>query len=172
MTAQPSSRYSPLPHPSTSRLGSRVHRSAYQSQSSVSHQSSTSRSSRRDPHRIATFEAAVRLGVNLVLGIGAISTLIKLVPYNLAQQAKLHEIRSEVAEVEGRVDRLQAEFDRNFDPNQTMNVMREQSARLNPNQRQIIWMNPASATTAEQVPDESDESQQAFSRPEEWGFRD
>lgn len=159
MTAQPSSRYSPPPHRSVRRLDPGVHRSS-------AHRTSP----RRDPHRVVTFEAAVRLGVNLVLGIGAISTLIKLVPYNLTQQEKLRELSSEVAEIEGRVDRLQAEFDHNFDPNQTMNVMREQSARLNPNQRQIIWMHPT-ASTAERIPHDADQSQQAFSRQEGLGIR-
>lgn len=153
MSAQPSSRYSLPPHRSSRRLAPHVNQV---------NRSSLHRSPRRDPHRAATFETATRLGVNAVLGIVAISTLVKLIPYVMDQQEKLHEIRSEVAEIEGRVDRLRAEFDRNFDPNQTMNVMREQSARLNPNQRQIIWMDP-SAATAQKREDRANQSQQAFS---------
>lgn len=150
MSAQPSSRYPLPPHRSSRRLAPHDPRSSQR------------RSPRRDPHRAVTFEAATRLGVNAVLGIVAISTLIKLIPYIMDQQEKLREIRSEVAEIEGRVDHLRAEFDRNFDPNQTMNVMREQSARLNPNQRQIIWMDPGAAT-AQKAKERESQSQQAFS---------
>jgi hypothetical protein len=71
------------------------------------------------------------------------------VPYNLSQQQRLGEVRSEVAKLDQRVDELRAEFDRHFDPQQSMHVMQEQSARVNPNQRQIIWVTP-SATTAQQ----------------------
>jgi hypothetical protein len=103
--------------------------------------------------------------VNLLLGVMAVSALVKLLPYNLAQQERLHEIQSEVAKLDGRVDRLQAEFDRNFDPHQTMEVMREQSARINPNQHQIIWKPPSSVDTAHNPSDASDAphpEQQAF----------
>lgn len=146
MTAQPSSRQPLPPHRSYRRLAPRVRRSP-----------------RRDPQRAITFEASARLGVNVLLGVMAISALIKLLPYNLAQQERLREIRSEVAELDGQVDRLQAEFDRNFDPHQTLEVMREQSARLTPTQRQIIWMDPTSASTAQTAPDAAHQNQQAFS---------
>lgn len=106
---------------------------------------------------------SARLGVNVLLGLMAVSALIKLLPYNLAQQQRLQEIRSEVAELDERVDRLQAEFDRNFDPHQALEVMREESARLTPNQRQIIWVEPGSAATAQNKPDATHREQQAFS---------
>lgn len=148
MSAQPSSR-PPLPSPShhsSRRLATRARRSP-----------------RRDPHRATTVEVTARLGVNLLLSSMAVAALIKLLPYNLDQQSRLQEIRSDVAELDAQVDQLQAEFDRNFDPNQTMEVMREQSARVTPNQRQVIWMNPASASTAQSAPDAVHPDQQAFS---------
>jgi uncharacterized membrane-anchored protein YhcB (DUF1043 family) len=101
---------------------------------------------------------SARLGVNVLLGIIAISTLIKLVPYNLTQQKRLEEVRSEVVKLDERVDELRAEFDRHFDPHQSMHVMQEQSARVNPNQRQIVWLTP-SATTAQQPEQPSSEKQ-------------
>ncbi|WAL61340.1 slr1601 family putative cell division protein [Thermocoleostomius sinensis] len=107
------------------------------------------RRSPRQSYQATAIEVSARLGVNVLLGIIAVSTLVKLVPYNLSQQQQLEEARSEVAKLDKRVDELRAEFDRHFDPQQSMHVMQEQSARMNPNQRQIIWLAP-SATTAQQ----------------------
>jgi outer membrane murein-binding lipoprotein Lpp len=120
-----------------------------------------SRRSPRSPYRAAAIEGSMRLGVNLVLGIVAISALVRLLPYNLAQQQRLNEIRSEVAKLDQQVDQLRAEFNRHFDPQQTMHVMQEQSARVNPNQRQIIWLSPSSTTAREADP--QTDQQQAFS---------
>jgi len=100
---------------------------------------------RRNPHRAVVFESGFKLGVNCLLSVIAVSALVKLVPYNLAQQAKLKEIRIEVSEVEGRVDHLQAELNRQFDPQQTMSVMQEESTRVDPRQRQIVWITPTNS---------------------------
>jgi hypothetical protein len=97
---------------------------------------------RRNPHQAVVFENGFKLGVNCLLSVIALSALVKLVPYNLAQQAKLKEIRIEVAEIEGRVDHLQAELNRQFDPQQAMSVMQEESIRVDPRQRQIVWVAP------------------------------
>jgi cell division protein FtsL len=138
MSAQPSRRPSSPPSQSLRRRPRRA--------------SASSRRSSRDPHQATAIEVSVRLGVNVLLGIIAVSTLIKLVPYNLSQQQRLGEVRSEVAKLDQRVDELRAEFDRHFDPQQSMHVMQEQSARVNPNQRQIIWVTPS--TTTAQQPDQ------------------
>lgn len=98
---------------------------------------------RSHPHRALAFEATVKLGVNVVLGVIATSALASLVPYTLAQQAKLEELQTEVAELDWQVNRLQTEFDRHFDPQQSLSVMQEQSARINPNQRQVVWVTPS-----------------------------
>ena len=100
---------------------------------------------RRNPHQAVVLENGFKLGVNCLLSVIALSALIKLVPYNLAQQAKLKEIRVEVSDVEGRVDRLQAELNRQFDPQQAMSVMQEESIRVDPRQRQIVWLTPTNS---------------------------
>lgn len=107
------------------------------------------RSNRRQPHQsVLAVELSAKLGVNLVLAIIAGVTLVRLLPYNLSQQAKLRELETEVALVESRVDQLKASFDRHFDPQQTRAVMQEQSNRVDPHQRQVIWVAPAAPTTA------------------------
>jgi len=79
----------------------------------------------------------------MVVLIAAGAALIRLVPQNLAQQARLQELQTEVAFVERRVDQLQDRFNRHFDPQQTRAIMQEQSNRVDPNQRQVIWVAPA-----------------------------
>ena len=113
------------------------------------------RRKRSNPHQAIAVETGFRLGVNAFLAIVAVSALVKLIPYNLAQQAKLKEIRTDVTALEGRVDRLQAELNRQFDPQQAMSVMQAESNRVDPRQRQILWLAPATA----QVPAKSPSSE-------------
>ncbi len=77
-----------------------------------------------------------------MLAAVAISTLVKLVPYNFAQQDNLQELQAEVVALRGRVDRLQANLNYLFDPNKATEVMQAESDRLTPNQRTVIWRSP------------------------------
>ncbi len=98
------------------------------------------RRQRQQPyHRLVAIELSVKLAVNGLLGAIAIFTIIKLLPYQLAQQKQLQEVRVQVQDTERRVTKLKTEFSHNFDPNQTKRVMQEQSPRLAPNQRRIFW---------------------------------
>jgi hypothetical protein len=99
-------------------------------------------------HRAVAFEASAKLIVNLVLAIAAGSAICKLLPYSLSQQTKLQELRAEVGVVEGRVTQLQTNFSHNFDPHMARSVMQEQSSRIDPHQRPIVWLTPANGTTA------------------------
>lgn len=132
------------------------------------------RMSRRNLHRAIAFEASVKIGVNLVLAITAVSALVRLVPYNMAQQQRLKELQVEVAAMEEQVAALRAEFDRHFDPQQAMSVMQEQSARVNPNQRQVFWMAPSNTTAQEsQAPSKDSESaDDSDQQRETWTARD
>lgn len=99
----------------------------------------------RQRHRPLATEALVKLSVNGVLAIAAVSALVRLLPYTLTQQAKLLELEAEVTDLGNRVDRLQADLNRQFDPQQAASIMQEQSIRVDPRQRQIVWLNPATA---------------------------
>lgn len=80
--------------------------------------------------------------------MAAIAALSNLIPYLVSHQAKLREIRTEVRETELQVNQLQDKFSRSFDPSQAESVMIEQSARINPNQRRVVWVEKPKAQTA------------------------
>jgi hypothetical protein len=117
------------------------------------------RRKRSNPHQAIAVETGFKLSVNAVLTIVAVSALVKLIPYNLAQQSKLMEIRTDVTALEGRVDRLQAELNRQFDPQQAMSVMQAESNRVDPRQRQVLWLAPATAQLPAQPPAQSPASE-------------
>ncbi|MEC4984942.1 MAG: hypothetical protein SAJ37_18810 [Oscillatoria sp. PMC 1068.18] len=85
-------------------------------------------------------EITVKIMVNGVLSAAAIAALLKLVPYNLSQQAKLREVSTEVKRTEERVNDLRARFSYSFDPHQTKNIMQEETGRVQPNQLRVVWL--------------------------------
>jgi hypothetical protein len=86
-------------------------------------------------------ETTAKIAVNLLISTAAVSALVQLLPYHWLQQEKLREIRTEVKVMEGRVNTLQAEFSRNFDPRQSKSIMQQKAYRFDPSQRQIVLMN-------------------------------
>ncbi len=108
-----------------------------------------SQKKKRYPHRAIAIETSVKLGVNLALSGVAITALVQLLPYSMAQNAKLQEVKSEVKTTEGRVGKVKAEFNRYFDPRQAKVIMQEQTNRSDPNQRQIVWRDATSETAAQ-----------------------
>lgn len=97
-----------------------------------------------NPYRALALENTVKIFVNGLLIVGAASALVKLLPYSFSQQAKLQEITTEVSLTKNRVDDLQKDFNRYFDPQQSKKIMQEQSNRVEPGQRQIILLDKAS----------------------------
>lgn len=106
--------------------------------------SRTQRRQRRHSYQAIFGETTARLMVNVVLSAAAIAGLVQLLPYHLSQQAKLRELRTEVKVTEERVKNLRADFSRSFAPGQVRSVMQEQSYRVDPNQRQVVWQEPIS----------------------------
>lgn len=98
--------------------------------------------SRQTYHRELAGEAAIKLCVNCVLATITIATLVRLIPSNLEQQTDLQRLQGEVSEASLAVSQLEQDFDRHFDPQQSLNVMQEQNIRFNPKQRQIVWLTP------------------------------
>lgn len=99
----------------------------------------TQQPQRRHSYRAVAGETTVKLVVNLVISAAALTGLIQLLPYHLSQQAKLREVRAEVKRTEARVNSLRSDFSRSFDSGQAKSVMQEQSYRVDPNQRQVVW---------------------------------
>jgi hypothetical protein len=96
---------------------------------------------RQRSYQIMALETTAKIAVNLAISGAAISALVQLLPYHWSQQEKLRELRTEVKQMEGRVNILQTEFGRNFDPQQTKNIMQQQGYRFAPNQRQVVLIN-------------------------------
>ncbi len=94
---------------------------------------------RHHSYRALAGETTVRLAVNIVLCAAAITGLAQLLPYHLSQQAKLGEVRSEVKRTEARVKNLRLDLGRSIAPGEAKSVMQEQSFRVDPNQRQVVW---------------------------------
>jgi hypothetical protein len=92
-------------------------------------------------------ETTAKVTVNIVISAAAVSALVQLLPYHWLQQDKLREVRTEVKVMEGRVQNLQTEFSRNFDPSEAKSIMQQKSVRVDPNQRPVILMNPDQGIT-------------------------
>ncbi|AKG21109.1 slr1601 family putative cell division protein [Calothrix sp. 336/3] len=100
---------------------------------------------RQRSHQIMALESTVKIGVNLAISAVAVSALVQLLPNHWSLQEKLREIRSEVKQMEQRVNGSQAEFSQNFDPHQAQSVMQQQGYRFDPNQRQVVIINKEAA---------------------------
>jgi cell division protein FtsB len=85
-------------------------------------------------------ETTAKLAVNILISTAAVTALWQLLPYQWLQQQKLRQIDAEVSQIEAHVNRLRSDFSRYFDPQQAKNIMQEQSQRVDPTQRQIIWL--------------------------------
>ncbi|MDZ8189459.1 MAG: hypothetical protein RMX96_32060 [Nostoc sp. ChiSLP02] len=96
---------------------------------------------RQRSYQVMAWESTAKIAVNLLITGVAVSALAQLVPYQSSQQQKLREITTEVKQMEGHVNNLQAEFSRNFDPQQAKSIRQQQGYRFDPKQRRVILMN-------------------------------
>lgn len=96
---------------------------------------------RQRSYQVMALETSAKIVVNLAICGAAVSALVQLLPYHWLQQEKLREVRTEVKQMEGRVNTLQAEFSRNFDPHQAKSIRQQQGYRFDPSQRPVVLMN-------------------------------
>lgn len=85
-------------------------------------------------------EITLKLIFSWAIAIASLTSAVKLLPYHFSQQAKLKELQIQVRDTEVRVVKLQEQLNRNFDPQQTKNLMKQYSSLLAPNQSRIYWL--------------------------------
>lgn len=95
---------------------------------------------KRSPYRGVTAEVWLKLVLSWIIAIASIGSLIKLLPYHFAQQAKLEELRIQVEQTEARVKELRHQLNQNFDPQQAQSLMEQYSSLLAPNRSRIYWL--------------------------------
>lgn len=89
-----------------------------------------------------TLEISAKILTNTLIIAAAIAALSKLIPTYQAQTARLEEVENEVEQTQARVDRLNKEFTRNFDPYQSEEIWQQHTHQIKPNQRRIVWLEP------------------------------
>lgn len=94
--------------------------------------------SRTSPNQALAVENLTKIGVNLFLATVAIVTLFHQVPRQKQQVIKLQEIQTEVSKSQARVNKLNDDLSRYFDPTTGAEVMQEQTHLVLPNQRDIV----------------------------------
>jgi hypothetical protein len=84
-------------------------------------------------------ETIVKLTVNSLLLVVAGTTLARLVPNHFVHQAQIKEVDQEVAFTQNRVNQLRQDFNQSFDPSHARVLMVEQTYKVDPSQRQVVW---------------------------------
>lgn len=100
---------------------------------------SSSNRQRRANQTIAR-EVSLKILANSILSVVAIVALVRLIPYQLKQEAKIQEVKREAQETQSRVSKLRENFNRNFDPAQSRKIMQELTPKVDPNQRRIFFI--------------------------------
>jgi hypothetical protein len=96
----------------------------------------------KKPYREIAIETSVKLAVNVLLSVVAIVALTKLLSYKVTQEAKLQELDVAVRATNDRVRTVKSNFKQYFDSSQARSLMQQQTNRIDPTQRQIIWKSP------------------------------
>lgn len=93
-------------------------------------------------YRAIALETTAKILTNFTLSGLALAALVQIVPNQRMVYEKWREIEAEVKITEARVKQQQEEFSRYFDPQQAQNIMQENGNRVDPRQRQIVWLHP------------------------------
>jgi len=85
-------------------------------------------------------ETGLKMTVNISITIIAFFSVKQLLPYHLAQQAKLAEIDGEIAKIKPRVEKLEEDFGNTFDPKLTRKVIEKNTYKVDPNLTPIFFI--------------------------------
>jgi hypothetical protein len=83
-----------------------------------------------------------KLVVYSMLFVLSTVSLVKMVSYNVTQQSKLHLLRSEVKDAKQRMQLVDEDFQRSFDPHMAKELMQESSYKVAPDQKPIKVYTP------------------------------
>jgi len=86
------------------------------------------------------WESGLQIGFNALVAIAAIGSLAQLLPEREDRHTELSRLEANVTEREAQVDRLRDRFAYYFDPAQFETVIREESQKIHPQQRPIVWL--------------------------------
>jgi hypothetical protein len=89
------------------------------------------------------WETLMKLSVHLVLSTVGMGAVMRLIPYYQSIEEKLEIVDIQVEQTQDRLTQLQQDFDRSFDPEQAKQVMAEQSHRIDPQRRSVVWKKEA-----------------------------
>jgi hypothetical protein len=89
-------------------------------------------------YKALALETTVKLAVNLTLSVAAVAALVQLLPYHMSVQAKLKDMREETSQTQARVNRLQSDFNRSFDPQQTRMIIQGQTGQSPPGRLNVV----------------------------------
>lgn len=85
-------------------------------------------------------ETGLKMTVNISITVIAFFSVKQLLPYHLAQQAKLAEIDGEIAKIKPRVEKLEEDFGNTFDPKLTRKVIEKNTYKADPNLSPIFFL--------------------------------
>lgn len=89
-----------------------------------------------------TFEVLAKIAVNSGLIVFGLMAVGKILPYQMAQAEKLAAMEMEVAQMQQRVNQLQAEYELDSQPHATRRIAQEEGNMIGANQRRVIWIDP------------------------------
>jgi hypothetical protein len=90
--------------------------------------------------RYSGWESGLQLSFNTLVTVVAISALTQILPERSARNTNLAQLEAEVSEQEHRVDNLRERFVYYFDPAQLQSIIQEESQKIHPQQRPIVWV--------------------------------
>jgi hypothetical protein len=102
----------------------------------------TVHSSRQSSYRSLAIESLGIAGINLFLVGIAIASIGHLFPQAFLDKAKLTALESELQQTQARVNQLQANYQRDSDPQQFQRIVQEENNLIAPNQRRVVWLPP------------------------------
>ena len=93
----------------------------------------------RQPQGVVAAEIVVKVVVNTILSVAAITALIKLLPHHFSQQSKLDDVKQEVSRTEKRVQDLREKLEYTLGTGNEDEVMNLQTGLKDPNKLPIVF---------------------------------